>query len=99
MIVETIKESEEKMVQLHKQQIDTDVLMNVGNWFIHQQNFLKNSEIQQGKNNKLIKKNEQISKELTVDKISVADFENNVKIKKLEFLSLKKKKKKKTKNF
>src|SRR5690554_6066449 len=90
MIVETIKESEEKMVQLHKQQIDTDVLMNVGNWFIHQQNLLKNSEIQQGKINQLIKEIEQISKELTVDKISVADFENNVKIKNLEFLSLKK---------
>ncbi len=90
MIVETIKESEEKMVQLHKQQIDTDVLMNVGNWFIHQQNLLKNSEIQQGKINQLIKEIERISKELTVDKISVADFENNVKIKNLEFLSLKK---------
>lgn len=98
-IVETIKKSEEEIVQLNKHQIDTDVLMKVGNWFIQQQNLLKNNEIQQAKTDQLTKDITLISNELDADEILLTDFENNNKAKNIEFLSLQRQLDEKRQNF
>ncbi len=76
---QTIKETEKEINNLTKNQIETTVLINVGDWFSKKQHFEKDWNVQEQKNNQLKSEMQLIENELIRDKINVSTFENDVK--------------------
>ena len=76
---QTIKETEKEINNLTKNQIGTNVLMNVGEWFSKKQHLEKDWNLQEQKNNQLKSEIQLIKNELISDKIDVLTFENDVK--------------------
>ena len=77
---QTIKETEKEINDLAKTQIETTVLINVGDWFSKKQHLAKELNIQQEKSNQLNNEIQLIENELISDKIDVSTFENDVKV-------------------
>ena len=78
-LLQTIKETEKEINNLAKNQIETTVLMNVGDWFSKKQHLEKDWNLQEQKNNQLKSEIQLIENELISDKIDVLSFENDVK--------------------
>lgn len=76
---QTIKETEKEINDLAKNQIETTVLINVGDWFSKKQHLEKDRNLQEQKNNQLKSENQLIENELISDKIEILTFEENVK--------------------
>ena len=79
-IHQTIKETEKEIIDLAKNQIETDVLIHVGDWFSKKQHLVKELNLQQEKSNQLRSEIQLIENELISDKIDISTFENDVKI-------------------
>ncbi|WLD23947.1 SMC family ATPase [Flavobacterium dauae] len=77
---QTIKETEKEINDLAKKQIETTVLINVGDWFSKKQHLEKDWDLQEQKNNQLKSEIQLIENELKSDKIDVLTFENDVKV-------------------
>lgn len=84
-----IKSADEEIMQLTKNQIDSAILISAGNWFIQQQNLLKNRKNQQEKIKGIQAEIVQISNELAAANVSVNNFENDVQLKKTTYNSQK----------
>ncbi len=80
IIHQTIKETEKEIIDLAKNQIETDVLIHVGDWFSKKQHLVKELNLQQEKSNQLRSEIQLIENELISDKIDISTFENDVKI-------------------
>ncbi|SFN22300.1 exonuclease SbcC [Paenimyroides ummariense] len=76
---QTIKETEIEINNLAKNQIETTVLINVGEWFSKKQHLEKDWNHQEQKNNQLKSEIQLIENELISDKIEISTFENDVK--------------------
>lgn len=79
-IHQTIKETEKEIIDLTENQIETDVLIHIGDWFSKKQHLVKELNLQQEKSNQLRSEIQLIEKELISDKIDISTFENDVKI-------------------
>lgn len=79
-VLQTIKETENEVKKLAKNQIETDVLINVGDWFGKKQYLEKELNSQQNKSHQLKKEIQLIENELLSDKINSLTFENDVTI-------------------
>lgn len=77
---QTIKETEIEINNLAKNQIETTVLINVGDWFSKKQHLEKDWNLQQDKNNHLKNEIQVIENELISDNIKISTFEEDVKI-------------------
>lgn len=87
---QTIKESEIEINSLAKNQIETTVLINVGDWFSKKQHLEKDWNLQEQKNNQLKNEIQLIENELTSDNIEISTFEEDVKVLNDAFLQQKK---------
>lgn len=87
---QTIKESEIEINSLAKNQIETTVLINVGDWFSKKQHLEKDWNLQEQKNNQLKNEIQLIENELTSDNIEIPTFEEDVKVLNDAFLQQKK---------
>ncbi len=76
---QTIKETEKEINDFTKNQIETTVLINVGDWFNKKQHLAKELNLQEEKSNQLNNEIHIIENELISDKIDVSTFENDVK--------------------
>ena len=79
-IHQTIKETEKEINDLSKNQIETDILINVGDWFSKKQHLVKELNLQQEKSNQLKSEIQIIENELINDKIDISTFEHDVKV-------------------
>lgn len=79
-IHQTIKETEKEINDLSKNQIETDILINVGDWFSKKQHLVKELNLQEEKNNQLKSEIQVIKNELISDKIDLSTFEHDVKV-------------------
>jgi len=77
---QTIKETEKEINDLAKNQIETTVLINVGDWFGKKQHLEKELKLQEEKSNQLNNEILVIENELISDKIDISTFENDVKV-------------------
>ncbi|MEG1377330.1 MAG: SMC family ATPase, partial [Myroides sp.] len=77
---QTIKETEIEINDLAKNQIETTILINVGDWFSKKQHLAKEQSLQQEKTNQLNNEIQLIKNELISDNIDVSTFENDVKV-------------------
>lgn len=77
---QTIKETEKEIKDLTKNQIETDVLINVGDWFSKKHHLEKELNLQQEKSTQLKSEIEIIEDELINEKITVSTFENDEKV-------------------
>lgn len=78
-IHQTIKETEKEIDDLSKNQIETDVLINVGDWFSKKQHLVKELNLQQEKSNQFKSEIQIIENELINNKIDISTFEHDVK--------------------
>ncbi|UUV22447.1 SbcC/MukB-like Walker B domain-containing protein [Paenimyroides aestuarii] len=76
---ETIKQTENDITLLAKNQIETGVLINVGDWFSKKHQLEKERLLQQEKKQFLKSEMQQIETELHNEKIVVATFEEDIK--------------------
>jgi len=76
---QTIKESEIEINSLVKNQIETTVLINVGDWFSKKQYLEKDWNVQEQKNNQLKNEIQLIENEIISDNIEISTFEEDVK--------------------
>lgn len=76
---QTIKETEIEINNLAKNQIETTVLINVGDWFSKKQHLEKDCNLQEQKNNQLKSEIQLIENELISDNIKISTFEEDVK--------------------
>jgi len=76
---QTIKETEIEINDLAKNQIETTVLINVGDWFSKKQHLEKDWNLQEQKNNQLNNEIQVIENELISDNIKILTFEGDVK--------------------
>lgn len=76
---QTIKETEIEINSLAKNQIETTVLINVGDWFSKKQHLEKDRNLQEQKNNQLKNEIQFIENELISDKIKILTFEEDAK--------------------
>lgn len=77
---QTIKETEIEINNLAKNQIETSVLINVGDWFSKKQHLEKDWNVQEQKNNQLKSEIQLIENELISDNIETSTFEEDVKV-------------------
>ena len=77
---QAIKETEIEINSLAKNQIETTVLINVGDWFSKKQHLEKDWNLQQDKNNHLKNEIQFIENELISDKIEILTFEEDAKV-------------------
>jgi len=77
---QTIKETEKEINDLSKNQIETDVLINVGDWFSKKQHLVKELNLQEEKSNQLKSEIQVIENELINDKVDISTFEDDVKV-------------------
>src|SRR5690606_36436046 len=75
---------------LAKNQIETTVLINVGDWFSKKQHLEKDWNLQEQKNNHLKNEIQVIENELISDNIKILTFEGDVKVLNDAFLQQKK---------
>jgi len=87
---QTIKETEIEISNLAKNQIETTVLINVGDWFSKKQHLAKEQSLQQEKTNQLKSEILLIENELISDNIEISTFEEDVKVLNDAFLQQKK---------
>ncbi len=79
-LLQIIKETEKEINDLAKNQIETDVLINVGDWFGKKQHLEKELNQQQEKTSQLKSEIQIIENELISEKIDVSTFEDNLKV-------------------
>ncbi|QIG89628.1 SMC family ATPase [Chryseobacterium sp. POL2] len=89
-ISEFIQKTEKEIQELSKNRIDSQILMNVGNWFTNNENLQRNFKNQQQKIQNLEIQNSEVSEELSVLKVNEQTFTEDFKIQ-LETLETKKK--------
>lgn len=77
---QSIKETAQEISDLTKNQIETTILINVGDWFSKKQHLAKEQSLQQEKTNQLNNEIQLIKNELISDNIDVSTFENDVKV-------------------
>lgn len=77
---QTTKETEIEINNLAKNQIETTVLINVGDWFSKKQHLEKDWNVQEQKNNQLKNEIQVIENELIIDNIEISTFENDLKV-------------------
>ena len=77
---QTIKETEIEINNLTRNQIETTVLINVGDWFSKKQHLEKDWNLQEQKKNQLKSEIQFIENELISDKIDVLTFEEDTKV-------------------
>jgi len=77
---QTIKETEIEINDLAKNQIETTVLINVGEWFSKKEHLEKDWNVQEQKNNQLKSEVQLIENELISDNIEISNFENDAKV-------------------
>ena len=87
---QTIKETEIEINDLAKNQIETTVLINVGDWFSKKQHLEKDWNLQEQKNNHLKNEIQVIENELISDNIKILTFKGDVKVLNDAFLQQKK---------
>ena len=96
---QTIKETEKAINDLSKNKIETNVLINVGDWFTKKQHLEKAYQLQQQKKQSLLNEIKTIEKELISDKINSLTFEEDTKTLNDNFIQQKKRIKYKTSVF
>lgn len=77
---QTTKETEKEIKHLTENLIETNVLMNVGDWFSKKQHLAKDLNLQQEKSSQLHSEIKRIEKELISDKVAISTFEHDVKV-------------------
>jgi len=77
---QTIKETEKEISNLTNNQIETTILINVGDWFSKKQHLEKDRNLQQDKNNQLKSKIQLIENELISDNVEISTFEDDAKV-------------------
>ncbi len=78
-LVQNIKETEKETDILTKKQIETNVLLNVGDWFTKKHYLVKELNLQEEKSKQLNNEIQFIKNELINDKIDISTFEEDVK--------------------
>lgn len=87
---QTIKETEKEINELTKKQIETTVLINIGDWFSKKHYLVKELSLQEEKNNQLNNEIQLIKNDLINDQINVSTFEEDTKTLNDDFLQQKK---------
>ena len=87
---QTIKETEIEISNLAKNQIETTVLINVGEWFSKKEHLEKDCNVQEQKNNQLKSEIQLIKNELISDNIDISTFEEDAKVLQRFFFAAKK---------
>src|SRR5690606_18905457 len=87
---QTIKETEKEINELTKKQIETTVLINIGDWFSKKHYLVKELSLQEEKNNQLNNEIQLIKNDLINDQINVSKFEEDTKTLNDDFLQQKK---------
>src|SRR5690606_31829434 len=83
-------ETEKAINDLSKNKIETNVLINVGDWFTKKQHLEKAYQLQQQKKQSLLNEIKTIEKELISDKINSLTFEEDTKTLNDNFIQQKK---------